>query len=168
MPERASATVCPRSEFFQRLLEITDTTVLGPVLPSLAMKKLWDISPPVDVGSPVFPGDTPYQQRWAARIGQDCPVNVSAITLSPHVGAHADALFFLDRAGKLKPGDPAILYNRGRCLESLGQPDAALAAYDEALSIDHRLAPALSARAMLAAASSALSPPPTTSTFCDA
>jgi arylformamidase len=55
------------------------------------MKKLWDISPPVKVGSPVFPGDTPYQQQWAATFGPGCPVNVSTLTLSPHVGAHADA-----------------------------------------------------------------------------
>jgi arylformamidase len=53
--------------------------------------RLWDISPPVHARSPVFPGDTPYQQRWAATLGPGCPVNVSAITLSPHVGAHADA-----------------------------------------------------------------------------
>ena len=53
--------------------------------------RLWDISPPVYEGAPVFPGDTPYRQQWAARIGPDCPVNVSELTLSPHVGAHADA-----------------------------------------------------------------------------
>lgn len=52
---------------------------------------LWDISPPVSAASPVFPGDTPYSQRWSARLSDKCPVNVSAITLSPHVGAHADA-----------------------------------------------------------------------------
>ena len=39
----------------------------------------------------MFPGDTTYQQRWIARIGPACPVNVSAITMSPHLGAHADA-----------------------------------------------------------------------------
>jgi arylformamidase len=61
------------------------------VLPSHTMKKLWDISPPVDASSPVFPGDTPYTQQWAATLSDACPVNVSAITLSPHVGAHADA-----------------------------------------------------------------------------
>jgi arylformamidase len=54
-------------------------------------KKLWDISPPVSPGAPVFPGDTPYSQEWSAQIGPGCPVNVSRITLSPHVGAHADA-----------------------------------------------------------------------------
>ena len=55
------------------------------------MSQLWDISPPVCAQSPVFPGDTAYSQRWNASIGPDCPVNVSEITMSPHVGAHADA-----------------------------------------------------------------------------
>ncbi len=63
------------------------------------MKKLWDISPPVHAGSPVFPGDTAYRQQWVASIGPGCPVNVSAITLSPHVGAHADAPLHYDPAG---------------------------------------------------------------------
>lgn len=63
------------------------------------MKAIWDISPPVDATSPVFPGDTAYRQQWAAEIGPDCPVNVSAITLSPHVGAHADAPLHYDPQG---------------------------------------------------------------------
>jgi arylformamidase len=63
------------------------------------MQRLWDISPPVRPGSPVFPGDTPYGQQWAARIGPDCPVNVSSLTLSPHVGAHADAPLHYDPDG---------------------------------------------------------------------
>ncbi|MBL8386405.1 MAG: arylformamidase [Burkholderiales bacterium] len=64
------------------------------------MKKLWDISPPVDAASPVFPGDTPYRQSWSATLSPDCPVNVCAITLSPHVGAHADAPLHYDPAGR--------------------------------------------------------------------
>ena len=63
------------------------------------MKRIWDISPPVAPGAPVFPGDTPYQQQWAARIGPGCPVNVSSLTLSPHVGAHADAPLHYDPEG---------------------------------------------------------------------
>jgi arylformamidase len=63
------------------------------------MKKLWDISPPVHAASPVFPGDTVYAQQWVASIGPGCPVNVSAITLSPHVGAHADAPLHYDPEG---------------------------------------------------------------------
>ncbi len=61
--------------------------------------KFWDISPPVEARSPVFPGDTPYSQRWSATLGDGCPVNVSAVTLSPHVGAHADAPLHYDPAG---------------------------------------------------------------------
>jgi arylformamidase len=53
--------------------------------------RLWDISPPVRPGSPVFPGDTEYQQSWVAELGPGCPVNVGSLTLSPHTGAHADA-----------------------------------------------------------------------------
>ena len=54
-------------------------------------KKLWDISPPIHAASPLFPGDTAYSQRWTAQISPGCPVNISAITMSPHTGAHADA-----------------------------------------------------------------------------
>lgn len=63
------------------------------------MTSLWDISPPVRTGSPVFPGDTPYAQQWTARIGPGCPVNVSRLSLSPHVGAHADAPLHYDPQG---------------------------------------------------------------------
>lgn len=60
---------------------------------------LWDISPPVDARSPVFPGDTAYSQDWTAAIGPDSPVNVSAVRLSPHVGAHADAPLHYEAGG---------------------------------------------------------------------
>ncbi len=63
------------------------------------MPRLWDISPPVSAASPVFPGDTAYQQQWAATLGPGCPVNVSTLTLSPHVGAHADAPLHYDASG---------------------------------------------------------------------
>ena len=63
------------------------------------MKTLWDISPPVHAGAPVFPGDTAYAQQWVASFGPGCPVNVSAITLSPHVGSHADAPLHYDPSG---------------------------------------------------------------------
>lgn len=63
------------------------------------MPRLWDISPPVQPGSPVFPGDTAYSQHWAATISPGCPVNVSAITTTPHAGAHADAPLHYDPQG---------------------------------------------------------------------
>ena len=63
------------------------------------MQRLWDISPPVHAGSPVFPGDAHYEQHWAATIGPGSPVNVSTILLSPHTGAHADAPLHYDPEG---------------------------------------------------------------------
>jgi arylformamidase len=39
----------------------------------------------------VFPGDTAYSQQLHFSLEPGCPVNVNAITLSPHTGAHADA-----------------------------------------------------------------------------
>ena len=64
------------------------------------MHRIWDISPPVGTESPVFPGDTPYSQAWSATITAACPVNVSRITFSPHVGAHADAPLHYDGQGE--------------------------------------------------------------------
>ena len=63
------------------------------------MNRLWDISPVLGPATPPFPGDQAYEQRWTARIGPGCPVNLSALTLSPHLGAHADApLHYADGA----------------------------------------------------------------------
>ena len=78
------------------------------------MPALWDISPPVHAGSPVFPGDTVYSQRWSAVLGPGCPVNVSALTLSPHVGAHADAPLHYDADGAAV-GALALEPYLGRC-----------------------------------------------------
>ncbi|MBF3198230.1 arylformamidase, partial [Pseudomonas aeruginosa] len=52
--------------------------------------RYWDISPALDPNTPTWPGDTPFQQEWAARLDEQCPVNVGRITLSPHTGAHVD------------------------------------------------------------------------------
>lgn len=53
--------------------------------------RLLDISVRVAPGTPEWPGDTPYACGWTARVADGSTVNLSAITLSPHVGTHADA-----------------------------------------------------------------------------
>jgi arylformamidase len=50
-----------------------------------------DISIEVRTGTPEWPGDTPYSCGWSWQIASGDSVNVSAITMSPHVGTHADA-----------------------------------------------------------------------------
>jgi arylformamidase len=83
--------------------------------------QVWDISPPVSSRSPVFPGDTPYAQQWVARIAPGCPVNVSAVTLSPHIGAHADApLHYADGASSIGAVDLAPYLGRCRVIHALG------------------------------------------------
>ena len=82
--------------------------------------RIWDISPPVSSASPVFPGDTPYAQQWVARIAPGCPVNVSAVTLSPHVGAHADApLHYADGAPSIGAVDLAPYLGRCRVIHAI-------------------------------------------------
>ena len=85
------------------------------------MRRLWDISPPVHAGSPVFPGDAPYRQQWAATLGPGCPVNVSTITLSPHTGAHADAPLHYDADGAaIGAIDLAPYLGRCRVIHAIG------------------------------------------------
>lgn len=78
------------------------------------MSMLWDISPPVHAGTPVFPGDTPFEQHWSWTLGADCPVNVATLRLSPHTGAHADAPLHYDPQGE-PVGALALEPYLGRC-----------------------------------------------------
>ena len=58
---------------------------------SVPDERLRDISVSVREGTPEWPGDTPYSCRWTWQMAKGASVNVSAITMSPHVGTHADA-----------------------------------------------------------------------------
>src|SRR3977135_687144 len=86
-------------------------------------------------------------ERAAKFLPKEAAAQINLAGCLTVLGEHERALAALDRAALLKPGDAAIAHNRGRALEALGRADEAGLAYDEALSIDHRLMPALSARA---------------------
>lgn len=90
-------------------------------------------------------------QRAAMFLPRDAAAQTNLAGCLTMLGEHEAALVALDRAARLKPADAAIAHNRGRALESLGRIEDAERAYDEALSIDHRLLPTLSARAKLLA-----------------
>lgn len=63
------------------------------------MGRIWDISQKLHPGLPVWPGDTAFQQARTWQMEEGSPVNVSALTLSTHTGAHADApLHYADDA----------------------------------------------------------------------
>lgn len=53
--------------------------------------KLIDISISVSDKTPEWPGDTPYSCGWTWDMAKGASVNVSSLTMSPHVGTHADA-----------------------------------------------------------------------------
>jgi arylformamidase len=63
------------------------------------MRRLWDISPTVGPGFPVFPGDAPFAARWTFTLGADCPINVAEVSLSAHTGSHTDAPLHYDPQG---------------------------------------------------------------------
>ncbi|MCH7345133.1 arylformamidase [Pelomonas sp. CA6] len=84
-------------------------------------RRLWDISPLVSADAPIFPGDEPYALRWTARLSPGCPVNLSAITMSPHVGAHADApLHYADGASDIASVDLAPYLGPCRVIHAIG------------------------------------------------
>ena len=61
--------------------------------------RIWDISPTIRTGIPVWPGDSEYEARTTWQIADGCPVKVSAITMSTHTGAHCDAPSHFDANG---------------------------------------------------------------------
>ena len=66
---------------------------------------LWDISPTISAGIPVWPGDTPFEASPTWEIRDGCPVHVSRMTMTTHLGAHTDAPSHYDPAG---PGIDAV------------------------------------------------------------
>ncbi len=109
------------------------------------MKTLWDISPPVNAASPVFPGDTAYQQAWAATLDDTCPVNVGRITFSPHVGAHADAPLHYDPQGQAI-GEVDLLPYLGPCRVIHALHGGPLVTWDD---LAHRIDPHLPPRVLV-------------------
>lgn len=61
--------------------------------------QLYDISMPVSPQTAPFPGDTPFSQDWVLKMAEGGSCNVSRITVSPHVGTHADAPYHYNEAG---------------------------------------------------------------------
>jgi arylformamidase len=97
--------------------------------------RLWDISPAIRVGIPVWPGDTAYDEARTWSLGPGCPVNVSKFTMSTHTGAHADAPFHYDATGARAGALPLETYlGPARVIHAIG------AARIERMHLDGRLA----------------------------
>ncbi|CAG4890405.1 arylformamidase [Paraburkholderia saeva] len=107
------------------------------------MDGLWDITPPIDPATPVWPGDTPVgiERLWRMEAGS--PVNVARMTLSPHTGAHADAPLHYDAAGAAIGEVPLDAYiGRCRVIHCIGAaPRVTPAHIAAALDLDETLPP---------------------------
>ncbi len=57
----------------------------------LNYQRIIDISQPVSEKSACFPGDTPFSSKVTLSYEQSQVINLTALTMSPHVGTHADA-----------------------------------------------------------------------------
>jgi arylformamidase len=64
-----------------------------------AAPTIWDISPLISPAISVWPGDTPYSASTTWEIADGCPVHVSKLTMSTHLGAHCDAPSHYDPDG---------------------------------------------------------------------
>lgn len=53
--------------------------------------KIYDITRTISTQMAVWPGDTPFSNRWSSRIDEGAAANVSSLTLSAHTGTHVDA-----------------------------------------------------------------------------
>ncbi len=74
------------------------------------MPTLYDLSPPLHAGLPVWPGDTPFALERTWQLGPGCPVNVSRLVMSTHSGAHADAPLDYDAHGSDSAGSALTPY----------------------------------------------------------
>lgn len=81
----------------------------------MADRRIWDISQRLHHGLPVWPGDTAFQQVRTWQVEEGSPVNVAALTLSTHSGAHADAPLHYDAGGADIASVPLEPY-LGECL----------------------------------------------------
>jgi arylformamidase len=61
---------------------------------------LYDLSPTLRPETPVWPGDTPFSSHLTHSLAQGDPVNLSALTTTPHLGSHVDAPLHTEPRGE--------------------------------------------------------------------
>lgn len=61
---------------------------------------IYDITRPITPTLAGWPGDTRFSSRWVMRMADGDSVNVSALTMSTHLGTHADAPYHFAEDGE--------------------------------------------------------------------
>jgi arylformamidase len=71
---------------------------------------LIDISIPLSVHTPPWPGDVPFSCGWTCRREDGESINLGVLTHSPHLGTHADAPMHVESAWSASESLPAALF----------------------------------------------------------
>jgi len=71
---------------------------------------LYDLSPTIRPGFPVWPGDTPFESRLIWSLEEGASVNLSRLVTTPHLGSHADAPFHTEPRGETMEDLPLERY----------------------------------------------------------
>lgn len=81
------------------------------------MQGLIDISPPITARTAVWPGDTPFSRRMLCEIDGGANINLSSITTTVHLGAHADGSnhYASEKEGARGVGEMPLEHYLGPC-----------------------------------------------------
>lgn len=77
--------------------------------------KIWDISQRLGADTPLWPGEPELKLTRNAEIGQECPVNVGALSFPLHAGTHADSPFHYSNDG-VSSADSDLAAYIGPCM----------------------------------------------------
>src|SRR5262245_28025787 len=82
--------------------------------------KLIDVTVPLDVALPVYPGNTPFSLEADQRIAQGGSANLSSLRMSAHTGTHVDApRHYFDTGDGVDALPLELLIGRARVIEVL-------------------------------------------------
>lgn len=106
---------------------------------------IFDISPTLERGVAVWPGDTPFELRPVLKRSEGASVNLSSLHLSAHTGSHADApRHFSDEGPSLEALELTPYWGRAQVV-TVSKARGPLLPEDFA-HVDLRLAPRLLVR----------------------
>lgn len=75
---------------------------------------LHDLTPSITPATAVWPCDTPFSRKFLCRIAEGAPIDLSAITTTLHLGAHADGPNHYHPQG-VGVGEMPLVHYLGRC-----------------------------------------------------
>ncbi len=75
---------------------------------------IYDLTPRLSEATCVWPGDTAFVRRMVCRIAEGAPIDLSAVTTTVHLGAHADGSNHYDQRG-VGVGEMPLVHYLGAC-----------------------------------------------------